>query len=36
MYMIIKKEVLITPFNLNRMLHIYVSDGAFRSKSVIR
>ena len=30
--MIIKKEVLITPFNLNRMLHIYVPDGAFRSK----
>ena len=30
--MIIKKEVLITPFNLSRMLHIYVPDGAFRSK----
>lgn len=29
--MILKKEVLITPFNLMRMLHIYVPDGAFKS-----
>lgn len=29
--MILKKEVLITPFNLMRMLHIYIPDEAFKN-----